>query len=280
MDNRPVAIITGCSTGIGLETSVLLAQKGYRVFATLRNLKKAVTLREKAAGLPVEILALDVDKAASVKKAVSSVVKSTGRIDVLINNAGWGAFGALEEFSDQEILAQYETNVFGLLRVTKAVLPAMRSRKSGRILQVGSLAGHMTFAGIGLYCSSKHAVEAVTESLRLELRPFNIQVGVIEPGQMNTAFKANRRKAGVFLEGKSAYQKVLSNILDYGDQQPAQGPGPQVVSWTILKALRDKRMAIRYTAGTDARWLPFLRRFIPDALFDRILRGMYSRFER
>lgn len=246
----------------------------------MRDLKKANSLRERASGLPLEILPLDVDKSASVKKAVSTVIQSAGHIDVLINNAGWGAFGALEEFSDKEILAQYETNVFGLLRMTKAVLPAMRSQKSGRILHVGSLAGRITFAGIGLYCSTKHAVEAVTESLRLELRPFNVQVTVIEPGQMNTSFNANRRMAGVFRQGKSAYQKTLSNILQYGNRHSGQAPGPQEVSRTILKALQDSRMALRYAAGLDARWFPFLRRFVPDALFDQILRVMYSRFQR
>ncbi len=130
MESRPVALVTGCSTGIGFETTILLARRGYRVFATLRDLKKAGPLKAACAGLPVEILPMDVDRAPSVKKAVAAIVKKTGRIDALVNNAGWGAFGALEEFSDEEIRAQYETNVFGLLRVTRAVLPlAMRAQQ-------------------------------------------------------------------------------------------------------------------------------------------------------
>ncbi|HTA76862.1 MAG TPA: SDR family NAD(P)-dependent oxidoreductase, partial [bacterium] len=155
MENRPVALITGCSTGIGFEASLVLARKGYFVFATMRNIKKAGVLKKAAKGLSVEILPLDVDKPSESQKVVSAIIRKTGRIDVLINNAGFGAFGMLEEFTDEEIKAQYETNVFGLMRITNAVLPVMRKQKSGRILHIGSLAGKMTFAGIGLYCSSK-----------------------------------------------------------------------------------------------------------------------------
>src|SRR6185295_5356194 len=219
MESRPVALITGCSTGIGFETALVLARRGHHVFATMRDLKKAGPLRQAAAGLHLEILSLDVDKPASVQKAVSTLLKKVGRIDLLINNAGWGAFGGLDEFSDEEIKAQYETNVFGLMRVTRAVLPTMRAQRSGRILHIGSLAGKMTFAGIGLYCSSKHAVEALTEGLRLELRPFNIQVAVVEPGSIKTPFKENRRKSKIFLEGKSVHQKALEKIEALGNER-------------------------------------------------------------
>src|SRR6185369_1052701 len=140
------------------------------------------------------------------RRAVAQVIAKAGRVDVLVNNAGWGAFGALEEFSESEVLAQFETNVFGLLRVTREVLPHMRSQGSGKILHVGSLAGKMTFAGISLYCSTKHAVEALTETLRLECRPFGVEVGMVEPGSIRTPFKANRRKSKIFLSGKSSYQ--------------------------------------------------------------------------
>ncbi|HTC20162.1 MAG TPA: SDR family NAD(P)-dependent oxidoreductase, partial [bacterium] len=157
MESRRVALVTGCSTGIGFETALLLGRRGYRVFATLRDLKKAGPLKQASAGLPVEILQLDVDNALSVKRAVAAALKKSGRIDTLVNNAGWGAFGAMEEFFDEEIHAQYNTNVFGLLRVTRAVLPILRAQKSGRIVHIGSLAGKMTFAGIGLYCSTKYA---------------------------------------------------------------------------------------------------------------------------
>lgn len=280
MENRSVALVTGCSTGIGLETSLLLAQRGCRVFATMRDLRKAGPLRQRAKGLALEILPLDVDKPASVVKTAASILKKTGRIDILVNNAGWGAFGALEEFTDEEILAQYETNVFGLLRVTRAVLPAMRAQRSGRIIHIGSLAGKMTFAGIGLYCSSKYAVEALTEGLRVELRPFNIETAVVEPGAIQTPFKANRRKAGRFLQGKSAHQKVMENILAFGDNPSALSPGPVKVAEAVLTALGQERMAARTTVGLDAFWFPIVQWFLPDFAYDFILKAMYRRFTR
>lgn len=280
MGDQPVVLITGCSTGIGFETALLLARKGYRVFATMRNMKKAGSLRDAGKDIPLEIHPLDVDKPASVKAAVTAVLKRAGRIDALVNNAGWGAFGAMEEFSDAEIRAQYETNVFGLLRVTRQVLPVMRRQKKGRIIHIGSLAGRMTFAGIGLYCSSKHAVEAVNESLRLEVRPFNIESAVVEPGTIWTPFKVNRRKALAFQKGKSAYQKVLENILHFGNKPSSFMPGPEKVAATVLKALQAGRMAVRYPVGRDAVWLPFLRWFMPDSLFDWVLKLKYQGFQR
>lgn len=278
MEKRPVALITGCSTGIGLEASLALAQKGYLVYATMRNLKKARALRKAAKGLSIEILTLDVDKVSDAQKAVSAVLHQAGRIDVLINNAGWGAFGALEEFTDEEIWAQYETNVFGLMRMTNAVLPVMRKQKSGRILHIGSLAGKMTFGGVGLYCSSKHAVEALTEAMRTEVRPFNIEVTVIEPGSTNTQFKYNRHLSQKFLKGKSEYQSILKKILAYGNHQSKKAPGSEQVVKAILKALAARRMAVRYAAGFDATWFPVARWFLPNAIYDMVLKRMYRRF--
>ena len=302
MENRQVVLITGCSSGIGFETALLLARKGWQVFATVRNPAKAAPLRQAAQGagsttepahsnrglqleasaqrLPLEILAMDVDKASSVAKAVAAVLRKTGRIDALVNNAGWGAFGALEEFSDKEILAQYETNLFGLLRVTRAVLPVMRKQGSGRILHVGSLAGKMTFAGIGLYCSTKHAVEALTESLRVEVRPFNLQVAVVEPGTIRTRFKVNRRVAHALAAGKSAYQGPLEKILQYANNPLSSAPGPDKVASTILRALQAPRMSIRYPVGHDAVFLPILRWFMPDSLFDFVLRKRYDQYRK
>jgi len=278
LEDRPVALLTGCSTGIGLETALLLAREGWRVFATMRDLKKAETLREAAQGLPIELLSMDVDKPVSVKKAVSTVAHLAGRVDVLINNAGWGAFGALDEFTDKEILAQYETNVFGLMRVTREVLPFMRRQGSGRIIHIGSLAGKMTFAGIGLYCSTKHAVEALTEGLRVETRPFGVQVAVVEPGSINTPFKANRRKAALFLKKRSAHQRVLENILYFGNHPSRFTPKAPRVARTILKALKADHMATRYPVGLDSVWFPVARWFMPDFVYDRLLEAMYRRF--
>ena len=280
MEKSPVVLITGCSTGIGFETSLILAREGYRVFATMRDLKRSSALRQAAQGLPLEIVPLDVDKARSVHKAVAVVRRMAGRIDILINNAGFGAFGALEEFTDEEILGQYQTNVFGLLTVTREVLPLMRHQGSGRILHVGSLAGKMTFAGIGLYCSSKYSVEAIAESLRLEVRPFNIQVALVEPGVIETRFKSNRRKSQAFLQGRSAYQSVMNRVFAWSNRRAEGAPVAEKVAVAILKALRVRRMAIRYSVGFDAVWYPVAKRFMPDSFYDQLMRWMYGRFQK
>jgi NAD(P)-dependent dehydrogenase (short-subunit alcohol dehydrogenase family) len=273
---RPVVLITGCSSGIGFETALLLAQNGYRVFATLRNTKKASTLLAAAKGLPLEILRLDVDVPVSVRRAVGQVIRRAGRIDVLVNNAGWGAFGSVSEFTDDEMRAQFETNVLGPARVTRAVLPHMRRQGAGRVLHVGSLAGRMTFAGIGLYCASKHAIEAMTESMRLEVRPYGIEVAVIEPGHIRTTFKDNRRRAACFEDGRSAHQRALEAVLRFGNRP--KGPGPKVVARKILSVLSSKTMAIRHPAGWDALLFPFASWFLPSVVYDRLMDAMYRRF--
>jgi len=279
MASHSVALITGCSSGIGREAALRLARRGTTVFATMRDLKKDGPLREAARGLPVQILALDLDQSASVRRAVAQVKAKAGRIDLLVNNAGYGAFGAFEDFTDAEILAQYQTNVFGLMRVTREVLPLMRAQRSGRILHIGSLAGRMTFAGIGLYCSSKYAVEALTEALRLETAPFGIQVAVVEPGSRNTSFKANRQKAGLFEKNQSAYQAVLQKILDFGNHQSARAPGAKAVVDAIEKAADAKVMKARYPVGLDAKLYPLIRWFLPDGFYDLLLRRLYARFQ-
>ncbi len=278
MEKRPVALITGCSTGIGFEVSLALARRGYRVFATLRDLKKAGPLKKAAQGLPIDILPLDVDRSLDPARAVKKVLQKSGRIDLLINNAGFGAFGALEDFNDAELWSQYETNVFGLMRVTNAVLPVMRKQKRGRILHIGSLAGKMTFAGIGLYCSSKCAVEALTEAQRTELRPFNIEVSVIEPGTTNTEFKHNRYRSTLFQKKKSPYQSVLQKILNFGNGQSQKAPGAGQVVEVILKALEDRRLAVHYAAGFDAIWFPVVRWFLPEGVYDLLMKRLYQRF--
>ncbi len=279
MRSAPVALITGCSTGIGYEAALRLARKGFVVFATMRDLTKAGPLKRDAQGLDLRFLQLDVDKPASARRAVAKVIAQVGQIDLLINNAGYGAFGALEDFTDAEMKAQYQTNVLGLTRVTREVLPFMRARRSGRVIHIGSLAGKMTFAGIGLYCSSKHAVEAVTESLRMETRPFGIQVAVVEPGSMNTAFKANRRKNGVFQKGKSAYQGSLQKILDFGNQQSARAPGASQVVDVLEKAIGDKVMKTRYPVGFDAWVYPLIRWGMPEAFWDLLMRRVGEKFK-
>ena len=187
--NQKVAIITGSSTGIGYETSIALARDGFLTYATMRNLNKAEDIKSIATkeNLPLWVKQLDVTDDASVKNAVEAISSETGgRIDVLVNNAGYGLNGALEDLSMDEIKSQYETNFFGLIRVTQAVLPTMRRRKSWTIVNISSGAGRFGFPGGSAYVSTKFAVEGLSESISYELEPFRIKVVIVEPGAIRT----------------------------------------------------------------------------------------------
>src|SRR5919202_1464318 len=190
-DNQKVAIVTGSSTGIGYETSLMLARNGFITYATMRNLNKAENMKLTVAkeNLPVRIKQLDVTDDVSVKNAVQTISSETGgRIDVLVNNAGYGLNGAFEDLAMDEIKAQYETNVFGLIRTTQAVLPIMRKQKSGAIINISSGAGRFGFPGGSSYVSTKFAVEGLSEPMSYELEPFGIKLVIVEPGVIRTNF--------------------------------------------------------------------------------------------
>src|SRR5208337_158849 len=212
---QQTVFITGGTDGLGRAAALLLAEKGYRVFAAGRSAEKRAELDRLAASkkLPVESVELDVCNDASVSRAVQLVIQKAGAIDVLINNAGVGFMAVVEELKLDDLRRQYETNVFGLLRVTQAVLPHMRERKAGRILMLSSVAGIVTPPTYGAYSSSKHAVEALSNALRLELYPFNIEVILIEPGYIMTNFQQTAKElAQSYVEGSAAspYAKVYT----------------------------------------------------------------------
>src|ERR671932_1774821 len=187
--NQKVAIVTGSSTGIGYETSLILARNGFLTYATMRNLNKSenINLIATKENLPIHVKQLDVTDDASVKNAIQAISSETGgRIDVLVNNAGYGLNGAFEDLGMDEIKAQYETNFFGLIRVTQAVLPIMRRQKSGTIVNISSGAGRFGYPGHSAYISTKFAVEGISESMSYELEPFGIKVVIVEPGVIRT----------------------------------------------------------------------------------------------
>ena len=188
--NQKVAVVTGSSSGIGYETSLTLARNGFLTYATMRNLNKSenVKLAATKENLPLHIIQLDVNDDTSVKNAVQKILSETGRIDVLVNNAGYGLNGAFEDLAIDEIKAQYETNVFGLIRTTQAVLPTMRRQKSGVIVNISSAAGRFGYPGGSAYVSTKFAVEGLSESMSYELEPFGIKVVIVEPGVIRTNF--------------------------------------------------------------------------------------------
>jgi len=186
--NNKVAVVTGSSSGIGYETALTLARNSFLTYATMRSLNKSENVKSIAAkeNLPIRITQLDVTDSVSINNAVQAILSETGRIDVLVNNAGYVLDGAFEDLSMDEIKAQYETNVFGLIRTTQAVLPAMRKQKSGTIVNISSIAGRIGYPGGSAYISTKFAVEGLSESMAYELEPFGIKVIIIEPGVIRT----------------------------------------------------------------------------------------------
>jgi len=272
-----VAIITGCSSGIGLETAIHLTKNGFRVFATMRNLEKADSLKKRAESenLNIEISQLDVTDDLSVKNAVSQMVNKTGRIDVLVNNAGYAIIGAAEDLSSEELQAQFDTNVFGVFRTTRAVLPTMRNQKSGKIITISSIAGFSGFPSMSAYCSTKFAIEGFTESLRYELGPFGISACVIEPGVIKTPIMETAPIAKKTKDG-SAYSEMIQKIgMGIRGMMENQSSPPLVVAEAVLKAATAENPEIRYTAGDDAKMLAAARNSKSDEEFEEMIKTSF-----
>jgi NAD(P)-dependent dehydrogenase (short-subunit alcohol dehydrogenase family) len=248
-------LITGCNSGFGFHASLTFARQGHDVYATVRHLERADPLRKaaEAEGLDLRVLRLDVRDGDSVDAAVAEVLGDAGRIDVCVNNAGIELRGPIEECSDDEVLVQFDTNVFGLLRVVRAVLPAMRAQGAGVIVNVGSLAGLVARPYGGLYSATKHAVEAITEALHFECAPFGIRVAVLEPGQFETELLNNAITAERF--GASSIYKASSDRFDAAlarlspDGRPAP---PEVVADAIVAVAEDDDAGLRHLVGADA----------------------------
>ena len=250
-----VVLITGCNSGFGFHASLTFARQGHDVFATVRNLDRAEPLRDaaKAEDLELHVLRLDVRDADSVDTAVAEVVERAGRIDVCVNNAGLELRGPIEECSDDEVLVQFDTNVFGLLRVVRTVLPVMRNQRSGVIVNVGSLAGLVARPFGGLYSATKHAVEAITEALHFECAPFGIRVAVLEPGQFETELLNNAITAAqftddsIYKEASDRFDQALQRLTPDGHRAP-----PEVVAETIVAVAEDDDAGLRHIVGADA----------------------------
>jgi NAD(P)-dependent dehydrogenase (short-subunit alcohol dehydrogenase family) len=273
LGNKQIALITGSNSGIGLETSIYLARRGYTVWATMRNLEKAHELKIiQTEKLPIEIAQLDVCDEVSVKNAVEKILNKSKRIDVLINNAGYGLRGAIEEVSLDEWEKQFETNFFGAIRVTQAVLPQMRTQKSGTIVNISSVLGRFAIPFSGPYTASKFALEGFSETLRYELAPWNIRVLLIEPGFIATKFQENAQLSQAAQHADSPYspfQQASGRRLQRNIYRAAP---PEAVAATIYRAITHPTPKLRHAVGRDARLILPLRRFLPAGLFERILK--------
>jgi NAD(P)-dependent dehydrogenase (short-subunit alcohol dehydrogenase family) len=246
-------LITGTSTGIGLATALHLARRGHRVYATMRDLSRAAELRHAISkeGLPVEVVKLDVTNEASVQAAIEQVLDRDGGIDVLINNAGVAPFNAIELASEAEVRAVFETNVLGPLRTIRATLPCMRRQRSGKIVNISSVAGRVAASCMGIYSASKFALESISESLAREVYPFGIRVLIIEPGIIVTpildkALESLRRSE------ESPYEAAARRIRALFAEGQKAGGSPQLVAEVIENALGAAEPKLRYVAGEDA----------------------------
>ena len=254
--NHKVAVVTGSSSGIGYETALTLARNGFLTYATMRNLNKSENIKLVATkeNLPIHIHQLDVTDDLSVKNAVQAILSETGRIDLLVNNAGYGLNGAFEDLAMDEIKAQYETNVFGLIRTTQAVLPIMRRQKSGTIVNISSGAGRFGFPGGATYVGTKFAVEGLSESMSYELEPFGIKVVIVEPGVIKTNFVTVVAKKSQ--DPNSPYSQIMQKTSTVLENMMENGSSPDLVAKIVLNAVTNETPNLRYLAGKDVEaWL-------------------------
>ncbi len=279
---QKVVLITGGTDGLGKASAILLAQHGYRVIAAGRSEAKRTELDAlaKTKNLPLTTVELDVCSDASVKHAVQNVTDSYGAIDVLINNAGVGYMAVVEELRIEDLKQQFETNLYGVLRVTQAVLPGMRARRSGRIVMLSSVAGLVTPPTYGAYSSSKHALEGLSNALRLELFPFNIQVVLIEPGYIVTNFQQTAKDlAQLYVESAktSPYEKIYSGAWAGAAKGRTKSKStPEDCARVILQAIESPSPKARYGVTPLATLVKWAKRLASDRLLDQFLRRTYG----
>lgn len=280
--SQKVVLITGATDGLGKAAAILLAERGYRVYAAGRSKEKRAQLDELARTkqLPLQSLELDVCSDNSVPTAVQHVLSEAGAIDVLINNAGLGYMAVVEELKMEDMRSQFETNVFGVLRVTQAVLPHMRERRCGRILMISSVAGLVSPPTYGAYSSSKHALEGLSNALRLELYPFGIEVVLIEPGYIVTNFQQTATalaKPYADAAKSSPYERVYSGAWGGANKgRDGSKTTPEDCAHVMLHAIETPSPNPRYGVTPLARTVKFGKRFLSDKMLDLILRRMYG----
>ena len=274
-------LITGASTGLGREMALYLAERGYAVYATMRDTRDAEPLLQAARSKNVQIkaLALDVTDKKSIEAAVNSMVAETGDIYAVINNAGIGLRGYFEDLETEEIRHLFNANVFGVMEVTRAVLPHMRRAKRGRVLLISSVGGRIGSLGVTTYCSTKFALEGFGESLFLELAPLGIRVSLIEPGIIKTErWSTNRGEAAGARNPESPYARWFQQSEDEADKLvKASTATPADVAAVIYKALESENPKLRYMVGRKAKLAVALRRWLPGDLFERIYFGIVMR---
>ena len=266
-----IALVTGSSSGIGLETVLSLARDGYHTFASMRNVEKAGELEHaaKKENLSIEIIELDVDKEESIISAIKKVVTKNGRLDVLVNNAGYGQFGCTEDLTINDFRKQFETNFFSIVRIIQEVAPIMRKQNSGNIINISSVVGRMGLPGSPAYISSKFALEGLGECLRYELGQFGIRTTMIEPGVIKTNFFNSMKVPESKIDPK--YKTLTDNILAGLKMMVEMGTAPSQVADVVMKAIHDDEMLPRYVVGTDAAMFLEAKKMKTDLEFEKYM---------
>ena len=267
---RETVMITGASSGIGLATARLLAGDGYSVIATSRSMDRLEGLRLEAEEqeLPVRTVEMDINSDASVEAVMPGLLRDSGGIDALVNNAGFGLRGPLHSVSTDEIRAQFETNVFAALRLTRAVLPGMVEKGKGTIVNVGSVVGRIGMPFSGAYSASKFALEGMSETMRMELWPLGVRVAIVEPGLFRTRFLENQVAASA--SGSTPFGGSVARRTERAEYGPTAGD-PVKVARVIRKIIRSRRPAFRYVVGPDARMAVAAKWLLPERLYLSLL---------
>ncbi len=267
---RETVMVTGASSGIGLASARLLAGDGYSVIAASRSMDRLDGLRQEAEerGLPIRAVELDINSEASVDEVMPGLVREVGGIDALVNNAGYGLRGPLHSVSSEEMRAQFETNVFAALRLTRAVLPGMVERGKGTIVNVGSVVGRIGMPFSGAYSASKFALEGMSESMRMELWPLGVRVAIVEPGLFRTRFLENQVAAAG--SDSMSYGGTVARRTERAEYGPTAG-NPAKVARVIRKIIRSRRPKLRYVVGPDARMAVAAKWVLPERLYLSLL---------
>jgi NAD(P)-dependent dehydrogenase (short-subunit alcohol dehydrogenase family) len=269
-----VALVTGASSGIGEATALELLQRGFVVYGGARRVERMQGIADRGG----RILELDVTDDDSMRAAVDTILAEQGRVDVLVNNAGYGSYGALEDVPIDEARRQFEVNVFGLARLTQLVLPGMRERRSGTIVNISSIGGKIYEPLGSWYHATKFAVEGLSDSLRVELQPHGIDVVIIEPGAIRTEWNGISRDGAVAQSGSTAYAGQAQTLVRTYEtvDGPRLAADPQVVADAIAKAVTARRPRTRYAVPSSAKLILFLRWLLPDRAFDGVVARVFG----
>jgi short-subunit dehydrogenase len=263
-------LITGCSSGIGEETALYMKGKGWNVYATARRVERMKHLESQG----IHTLSMDVTEDITMTQTIDFIIAKEGKIDALVNNAGYGSYGALEDVPLSEGKYQFEVNVFGLARLTQLVLPHMRLQQSGTIVNISSIGGKFGEPHGSWYHATKYAVEGLSDSLRMEVQQFGINVVVIEPGAIISEWSDIAQKKLVEVSGKTAYSSSVERHVNMLKKYDGQGSKPIVVAEVIYKACSSEKPKTRYTVGKGAKMLLTVRWLVSDRIFDKIMLGL------